>query len=194
MHGRGRSDLSKRRRTRRPRGQKRLSVRGTHGSRPGHPSEHDRLPAPPRRHPHTASAPPRQSVDRNGAFHVAQLANVVVASLDTGPPEEDVTGGLRQPLPGHDALPVIAVTTPAGKPLEHRAEACASLAWRNNGSRSESPRSSTIASSVPTLPTPTTGRAGPGYAACTGCSDSSESSNPASSIATDGASPSGGAR
>jgi hypothetical protein len=44
------------------------------------------------------------------AFHVSQLARVEVAFLPAAKPaEEDVTRGLHQPLPGHDAVSVVLV-------------------------------------------------------------------------------------
>src|SRR5262249_51445060 len=67
------------------------------------------------------------SFDRERSLPVLELAHVVVAllAIEAGgrvvPAEEDVAGGLHQPLAGDDTLAAIAVFAFAGELLEHRA-------------------------------------------------------------------------
>src|SRR5215217_6996750 len=52
----------------------------------------------------------RHALDVSRALHVPELAPVEVASCRAAKPaEEDVARGLHQPLPGHDAMPVLLI-------------------------------------------------------------------------------------
>ena len=110
-----------------------------------------------------APCPPAHRVDAGDALPVAQLAyvEVALAAVDACgplPAEEDVAGGLHQPLAGHDPFALVACSR-SGPAYWARTEGSASLACSSSGSPPSRPSSRTIQQRVPTLPTPTTLRA-----------------------------------
>src|SRR5215204_439703 len=46
-------------------------------------------------------------LDRNGGFHVPQLAHIEIASAELRPAQERVTGGLPDALSSHDPLSIV---------------------------------------------------------------------------------------
>ena len=81
-----------------------------------------------------------------------------VESLDAQPAEEDVAGGLHQPLAGDDAPAVVGERALADEALEHRGLRLLRLQEQRVVCR-RGPRKRWIQARVPTLPTPTTLRA-----------------------------------
>ena len=53
-------------------------------------------------------------------LHVTELAHVEVLPLHGRPAEEQVAGGLHEPLAGHHAATVVGVGAASGVGLEHR--------------------------------------------------------------------------
>ncbi len=99
-------------------------------------------------------------VDVDGELPVPELADVEVAGLPVEPglgplpAQEDVAGGLHEPLAGHDPLALVGVLAGAHVPAEHRLRGLLDL--EEQRVVSSRPSISTIQQRVPTLPTPTT--------------------------------------
>jgi hypothetical protein len=122
----------------------------------------------------------RHALNHRRAFHVAQLAPVVVpVGLDSSSPaEEDVGGGLHQPLPFHHPLAGGVVAANSALNTSSSSRTALGRTARSSGSTARCrPNGPTGRSSSPTLTTPP--RFPPGWTSTTLDADTSHLAAPA---------------